>query len=336
MGLRPFRLLLLAALVLGAALLGRAALLSTVPGDEDDAPPADSPALRAIRAAGEAIRPLHRRKSPPRPGEWLDRHREVGQTFDVYLQERPNRPTARRTTIYLQPLGDLDADQERLIARAGELLGIFYAVPVRRLEPIGLDVIPPEARRAHPDWGDRQILSTYVLDLLKRRRPDDAVAVLALTTADLWPGAGWNFVFGQASLGDRVGVWSLYRLGDPRRDFTTVLRRTLQTAVHETGHMLGLRHCTAYECGMNGSNHRAEADSRPLGFCPECAMKVWWACRADPRTRARHLAAFAAACGLEREAQAWAAEAAALGDHPASEANGAAGGKAANRRPAPR
>ena len=26
------------------------------------------------------------------------------------------------------------------------------------------------------------------------------VAVLALTTSDLWPGEGWNFVFGQASL----------------------------------------------------------------------------------------------------------------------------------------
>jgi hypothetical protein len=29
-----------------------------------------------------------------------------------------------------------------------------------------------------------------VLDLLRRRRPDDAVAVLGLTTSDLWPGEG--------------------------------------------------------------------------------------------------------------------------------------------------
>jgi archaemetzincin len=318
MNLRPVRPALLAVLVLGAALLGRAAILRTIPADEEDAPPADSPTLRAIRAAGEKLRPLHRRKSPPRPGEWLDRHKEVGQTFDAYLQESPNRPNARRTTIYLQPLGDLDADQGRLVALTGELLGLFYGVPVKRLDPIGLDAIPPEARRVHPEWGDRQILSTYVLDRLRRSRPDDAVAVLALTTADLWPGQGWNFVFGQASLGDRVGVWSLYRLGDPRKDFTTALRRTLKTAVHETGHMLGIRHCTAYECGMNGSNHQAEADGRPLGFCPECEMKVWWACRLDPAARDRRLAAFAESHGLDREARAWRAEATALRDPPIS------------------
>ena len=56
------------------------------------------------------------------------------------------------------------------------------------------------------------------------RRPEDAVAVLGLTTSDLWPGEGWNFVFGQASLRDRIGVWSLYRFGDPERsdaDYTS-------------------------------------------------------------------------------------------------------------------
>jgi hypothetical protein len=33
---------------------------------------------------------------------------------------------------------------------------------------------------------------------------------------------------------------------------------------------------------MNGSKQRAEADSRPLWFCPEDEMKVQWACRVDP------------------------------------------------------
>ncbi len=48
--------------------------------------------------------------------------------------------------------------------------------------------------------------------------------MLALTTSDLWPGEGWNFVFGQASLSERVGVWSLHRLGNPQIEFTTCLR----------------------------------------------------------------------------------------------------------------
>ena len=39
--------------------------------------------------------------------------------------------------------------------------------------------------------------------------------MLAITAFDLWPGPGWNFVFGQASLTERVGVWSMARNGDP-------------------------------------------------------------------------------------------------------------------------
>ena len=75
------------------------------------------------------------------------------------------------------------------------------------------------------------------------------------------------------------------------------------TAIHETGHMLGIRHCTAYECGMNGSNSLAESDGRPVAFCPECEMKVWWACRVDPESRYERLAEFADAHGLGREAR---------------------------------
>ena len=121
---------------------------------------------------------------------------------------------------------------------------------------------------------------------------EDAVAVLALTTADLWPGHNWNFVFGQASLGERVGVWSIYRLGDPRTEPATCLLRTLKVAAHETGHMMGIPHCTAYDCGMNGSNHIKENDERPLWFCPEDEMKVWWACRVDPKARYASLVEF--------------------------------------------
>lgn len=262
-------------------------------------------ALRSIREAGRRITPLHRTKSSPEPGDWLDTHPEPGQTFDEYRLSNPNRPTSTRNTIYLQPLGRFRPAEARLLAATADILGRFYGMPVKTLDPIGLDIVPERARRRHPEWGDRQILSTFVLDLLRDRRPADAVAMLALTTADLWPGAGWNFVYGQASLSERVGVWSLYRNGDPEKEFPVCLSRTLKTAVHETGHMLGIWHCTAFECGMNGSNHRAESDARPLGFCPACEMKVWWACRLDPVPRYERLAAFAKAHGLDVEEQFW-------------------------------
>jgi archaemetzincin len=232
---------LLVLLVLMLRVDGRAAEERAMWEEASMAPPD----LESIRTAGDAIHPLHVRKGRPRRGDWLDQHREVGQSFDEYRASDPNRPDEHRARIYLQPLGDFDATQKKLLQATAGMLGEFYGVPVATLNRIDLDSIPAEARRVHPSWGDRQILTGHVLDLLKRCRPVDAVAVLALTTADLWPGEGWNFVFGQASLRDRVGVWSLYRQGDPHAEYATCLRRTLKTAVHETGHMLGMAHCTA-------------------------------------------------------------------------------------------
>src|SRR5262249_41027531 len=131
-----------------------------------------------------------------------------------------------------------------------------------------------------------QILSTYVLDeVLKPDLPGDALAYLAFTASDLWPGKGWNFVFGQASLRERTGVWSIYRKGDPARNeesFQRCLRRTLSTATHETGHILTMQHCTAYECSMNGSNSLEESDRRPLHLCPICMRKLCWNLQVEP------------------------------------------------------
>lgn len=294
-------------LVAVAVLIARDLLLRSVTGPDIDADePIDRSGVPALEALARAIRPLHRPKTPPQPGEWLDRHQEVGQTFEAYLAERPNRRTARRTTLYLRSIGEPTPAEAALLARTADLLGRFYGLPVKRLDPIDPASLPAEAR-----LGDQWITGP-LLDRLIRERPDDAVAVLALTTADLTPGESWNYVFGQATLDERVGVWSSHRFGDPATEPAVVLRRTLQTAVHETGHMLGIRHCTAYECGMNGSNHLAEADGRPMGFCPECEMKVWWACGVEPRGRYRRLAEFAEDQGLGSEAASWAASARAL------------------------
>ena len=252
------------------------------------------------------------RKGPPRPGDWLEQHPEPGQTFEGYVRSDPNRPGGRRTTLYLQPVGEFDETHTRLLAATAEGLGRFYALPVQTLPRIDESALPSSARRIHPEWKVPQVLTVAVRDLLRKNRPENAVAVLALTIADLWPGKGWNFVFGDAELTERVGVWSLARLGDPRKEYTLCLRRALKTATHETGHMLGILHCKAFECGMNGSNHLPEADSQPLWFCPDDAMKVCWACGVDPRSRYQRLVEFADAHALDTECRFWRKSLAAL------------------------
>jgi len=145
---------------------------------------------------------------------------------------------------------------------------------------IALESLPARAKRIHPSWGDPQVLTGHILqEVLEPGRPADALAYLALTASDLWAGRGWNFVFGQANLRERTGVWSIYRNGDPSKGesaFRLCLRRTLGTASHELGHILTMQHCVAFQCLMNGSNHQQERDCRPLNLCPVCLRKLCW------------------------------------------------------------
>ncbi len=266
---------------------------------------ADANVVARLVSAMDKLRPLHKTLGKPRPGDWLASHPEPGQTFRQYLATRPVTPRGTRHVIYIQPIGEFSASQRKVIELTADFMGRYFGVTVKTQDDLPSSLIPKRARRVHPSWGVKQILTSYVLeDVLKPRLPDDAAAYLALTATDLWPGRGWNFVFGQASLRDRVGVWSICRNGDPDQSeasFRLCLLRTLKTATHETGHMFSMWHCTAYECNMCGSNSRAESDRRPLACCPECMAKVCWATGADPADRYRKLAAFCEKHGLKTE-----------------------------------
>jgi archaemetzincin len=218
-----------------------------------------------------------------RPGDWLAEHHEPGQTFAEYLDAHPVRKNDRLHTIYFCHVGDFTQAQQRILARTQNYLAVFFDCPVKIHRHLPLADIPARAKRTHPTWGDRQLLTGYILqEVLEPKCPADALAYLALTSSDLWPGRGWNFVFGEANLRERIGVWSLYRNGDPNQNFKLCLRRTLATATHETGHILGLWHCTAFRCLMNGSNHQEERDQRLLYLCPVCLRKLCWNLRVEP------------------------------------------------------
>ena len=264
----------------------------------------------------ERLESLHRPLGDPQPGDWLAEHEEAGQTFDEYVDVRPVTPTGRRSVIYVQPLGEFTPEQRRIIDLSAEYLGLYMTRTVKVTEDLSLSIIPDSARRTHPEWGMEQVLTTYVLqDVLKPRLPQDAATYIAFTASDLWPGEGWNFLYGQAMFRERVGVWSIYRNGDPAESeeaFRLCLLRTLKTASHEVGHTFSMQHCTAWQCNMNGRNHLEESDRSPLWLFTECHAKLSWATNTPPIGRFGRLAEFCDRHGLDEQRDYYEAAAAVL------------------------
>jgi archaemetzincin len=255
--------------------------------------PVPAPSLVGLRDLRRRLRPLQQPLGRPAPGDWLAQHHEAGQTFEQYLRSEPTHARGRRRVLYVQPIGEFAGKQKEILSLTADFISRYLCLETRVARPIPLSLIPAGARRRHPVWGGEQILTGYLLqNVLEPRLPGDAAAYIGFTAADLWPGRGWNFVFGEASLRDRVGVWSIHRHGDPSEDFELCLLRTIKTAVHETGHMLSMHHCTAHRCNMGGSNSLAESDRGPVTLCAECLSKLIWATGCDPVARYRGLARF--------------------------------------------
>jgi archaemetzincin len=259
---------------------------------------------RAFSADAPEFEPIPK----PDPHDWLSVHPESGQTFDEFKASSPNRPSEPRRVIYLQALGQFAADRSPPIAKLREFASAFFAMEVRVLQPISLDAAKFTTRR-NPNTSNLQILTGDVLGFLKTRVSSNAFCVLAITMGDLYPESSWNFVFGQASLRERVGVYSFARYdpafyGEARTPGyeTLLLRRSCKVLAHETGHMFGLAHCTFFNCLMNGSNHLAESDRRPLHLCPVCLRKLQWSIGFDVLERYRALERVARADGFTDEA----------------------------------
>lgn len=276
-------------------------------GEPATLPPegADTSFASIVRREVDAVRSLRTPPDAPNPGEWRAQYDEPGQTFAEYLDCSPTLPTPARRMIHVQPLGALTAAKRNAVRLTAEYIHLAFDLPVVIDPPLVPGALPRSARRRRSN-GTQQTCSMYIIDsLLRPRLPDDAMSVLAITSADLWPGGDMNFVFGQGSLRHRVGVWSLHRLGSPDArslEFRQLMMRAVKIATHELGHMFSMLHCTRYRCTMQDPNSLAETDRTPLAFCPECMAKICWATRGRPAHRYAQLAGFCERNGLAAEA----------------------------------
>lgn len=239
--------------------------------------------------------------------DWLTSHPEDPQDFEQFFSD-PHRkkPSPEKHRIYIQCIGSLgnsrSVDEEYVQWLKSYCEAFFYGLTVELLE-----VVPISATRCSFRVNDSthnlQIHAGQILQFLKKKKPRDAFCIVGITMIDLYPRDSWNFVFGQASLTDGVGIFSFARycsdFYSPRYEgrvkktqeispgdysvfnnyylpevTSVLLLRSCKTLSHEIGHIFGLRHCQWLACLMQGSNHLEEADRRPLNLCPICLRKL--------------------------------------------------------------
>ena len=249
------------------------------------------------------------RMPTPGPNDWLSNHPETGQTYQQFLDSHPGRPDARRYRLYIQPLGDFCGLDCPSLDQLREFAAAFFMLDVRVMPTLDLDQVDIASRR-HPATAGLQLLTTSIFKLLRHSLPADGFALVGITMLDLYLSPAWNFVFGQASIRHRVGVYSFARYAPrfygqrPSADsHQLMLRRSCKVLAHETGHMFGIDHCIWYRCLMNGSNHLIEADARPLHLCPVDLRKLHWSIGFDVVERYQRLWKFAEQAGFEDEAR---------------------------------
>jgi archaemetzincin len=323
--LAPFVLAALSTTFLGTACdsgtepVGRTSAVSVNPAPAAKTAPAIPARVAAIGSTALLAPELRRAfddtafepMPDPGPDDWLASHPERPQSFQDYLRAQKNVPDPRRKVIYLLPVGAFPATASSP-AHLAEIVHAFFMLDVRTLPAVNVREVTAKAR-VNAGTKKRQLFAPEVLGWLRKRLPDDAFGLIAVTNEDLYPDPSWNFVFGMASLRDGVAVQSLARqdpafFGEPRPDGWQRLarRRAAWTLVHEISHMFGLTHCTYWRCVVAGSNSQDESDRSPLHACPVCLRKLHTAIKFDPAAREDGLAAVFGRLGIDEEAS-WSA-----------------------------
>jgi len=142
--------------------------------------------------------------------------------------------------------------------------------------PVRCEIGPArDVMTARAAWNDRrrQVDGRALLDRLFVDRTDALVEV-DLTPLDIYEGTR-PYVFGLASLSDRVAVVSLARVTDDfRRPDVTSANRIRKLVLHEVGHALGLGHHDDPACVMRQDGTPESLDFAPDDLCDGCRREL--------------------------------------------------------------
>ncbi|XP_037056567.1 archaemetzincin-2 isoform X2 [Peromyscus leucopus] len=175
---------------------------------------------RERRLMSEAFQPASHLFGPitvHSQSDWITSHPEVPQDFEQFFTDRHrNIPCPEKHIIYMQSIGSLGntrvISEEYIKWLKGYCEAFFYGLTVKFLEPVSVSATKCSFR-VNEHTHNLQIHAGHILAFLKKKKPKDAFCIVGITMIDLYPRDSWNFVFGQASLTDGVGIFSFARYG---------------------------------------------------------------------------------------------------------------------------
>lgn len=168
-----------------------------------------------------------------------------------------------RPLVVVRALGPVAPDRLRATCRS-----LLRTYPVRCEIRPGRDLLP-----AWSAWNvDRaQLDARAALDVLFRDRDGEALVELNLTGVDIYE-VDKPYVFGLASLTDRIALVSLSRIDDDGGK--RLGRRLHKLVLHEVGHALGLHHHDDPSCVMRQDPTTEALDSAPERPCAACHTRL--------------------------------------------------------------
>jgi len=123
------------------------------------------------------------------------------------------------------------------------------------------------------DAGRRQYKGDKLLRAVDQLYSSETGKALGLFNIDLYIPI-LTYIFGQAQLGGRTGIASLYRLSNERYGIVEggdyLAERFKKEIIHELGHLFGLIHCHTPTCVMRSSTYVEDIDQKEAKLCIRC------------------------------------------------------------------
>jgi len=169
----------------------------------------------------------------------------------------------KKMEVYILPLGEVE---RQILAFLNEELSKIFG-SARILE-----------RSEMPEHAFNSLRMQYnsTVILYSLPIPSRCDVLLAVLDVDIYA-EGLNFVFGEAELGGRRAIISLFRLKwgvtEAKEAEEKLKERALKEAVHEIGHVLGLSRPNR-RCVMHFSNSLLDTDIKSWRFCEKCLRKL--------------------------------------------------------------